>query len=132
LLIYSGCAKNFVKKESDEEILKTRATAYWNHKVRGEFDRSYEFEDPFFRKNVNLNRYIQSIPAGRITWQGAGVERITVYGERADIDIKLAIKIIVSSKKNIEQDVKITDKWVKVDGIWYHVHEKGGGNPGSN
>jgi hypothetical protein len=132
LLIYSGCAKNAVKKESDEEILKTRAEAYWDYKVRREFDRSYEFEDPFFRKNVNKDKYIQSIPSGRMSWQGAGVERITVDGDRAEVDMKVAVMIILTSKKSIEQDVKITDKWVKVDGIWYHVHEKGDAIGGSN
>ncbi len=132
LLMYSGCAENAVKKESDEETLRKRAEAYWAHKVRREFDQSYEYEDPFFRKNVTMVRYIQTIPAGRITWTGAGVERISLNGDKAEIDMKVAVSIVVSSKRNIEQDVRITDKWVKVDGVWYHVYEKGGGKPGSN
>jgi hypothetical protein len=132
LLIYTGCAKNAVKKESDEKILKTRAEAYWDYKVRREFDRSYEFEDPFFRKNVSMKRYIQSIPMGRMTWTNAEVERIAVDGDKADIDMKVAVSIGITSKRSIDQDVKITDKWVKVDGIWYHVYEKGSKTPGSN
>jgi hypothetical protein len=47
-----------------------------------------------------------------------------MQGETAMVDMKIMIKIYVSSSRDIEHDGFVKEKWVKVDGIWYHIPVK--------
>jgi hypothetical protein len=125
LIIFLGCAKkDAIRKISDEEILRERVTAYWNHKVKQEFDKSYEYEDPLYRKKNNMVNYIRSFNTARAGWYGAGIEGLKIEGDSAIVDMKVRVKIIVSPSGSIEQDTPLKEKWVKVAGIWYHVPQK--------
>jgi len=125
LIIFSGCAKKeAIKSVSDEEVLRGRVTAYWNHKVKEEFDRSYEYEDPLYRKKVGLVNYIKSFNTERAGWTNSAVEGLKIENESAIVDMKLRVRIVVKPSKNLEQDVLLKEKWVKVDGIWYHVPQQ--------
>jgi hypothetical protein len=126
LIIFSGCATNVaVKKTADEELLKERVMAYWNYKIKNEFDKSYEYEYPLFRKQVSMINYMKSFgTTGRAEWSGAEIGRIDVQGDNATVDTKIMMKIAVSSSKNFEHEGFIKEKWVKVDEVWYHVPRK--------
>jgi hypothetical protein len=125
LIIFSGCAtKEAVKGVSDEEVLRERIMAYWNYKVNEEFDRSYDYEDPLYRKMVNRVKYIQGIHTSRAKWTGVEIENLKIEGESAIVDMKVKMKIVVTPSKNIEPDALLNEKWVKVSGTWYHVPQK--------
>ncbi|MGD1076280.1 MAG: hypothetical protein ABR903_09450 [Thermodesulfovibrionales bacterium] len=127
LIIFSGCAtKEAIKGVSDEEALRERVMAYWNHKTKEEFDKSYGYEDPLFRKRVSMVQYIKSFNTERAVWTDAATENLKMEGESAIVDMKVKVKIFVTPSKNIEQDVLFKEKWVKVDGMWYHVPQKSG------
>jgi hypothetical protein len=124
LIILSGCAiKNALKGTTDEELLRERVTAYWNHKIKQEFDKSYEYEYPLYRKKINVVNYIKSFDTAKAGWSGAGIERVDMRGENATVDMKIMVKIAVSSSRDLEHDGFVKEKWVKVDGIWYHIPE---------
>lgn len=128
LIIFSGCAtKEAVKNVPDEEVLRERIVAYWNHKVKQEFDKSYEYEDPYFRKKINMVNYIRSFHAGKSGWAGAKIEDLKIEGDSAIVDMKVMLRMHASSSRNVEQDVPIEERWVKADGIWYHVPKKSKG-----
>jgi hypothetical protein len=125
LIIFSGCAtKVAVKRETDEELLRQRVMAYWNYKIEQKFDKSYEYEDPLFRKEVDMVNYIRSFHVGRFAWAGASIEQIHTEGDVATVDMKMTIKVMLSHSKNLESQSFVKEKWVKVDGNWYHIPEK--------
>lgn len=125
LTILSGCVtKEAIKDISDEEALRQRIMAYWNHKVKQEFEKSYEYEDPLFRKKMTIVKYIKGFNTARAGWSGASIEGLKIEGDSAIVDMKVRVKIVASSSGNIEQDVALKEKWVKVDGLWYHVPQK--------
>ena len=128
LIIFSGCAtKEAVKNISEEEVLRERAMTYWGHKVRQEFDKSYAYEDPYFRKRFNMVKYIKSIDTARARWTAADVESLQINGDSAIIDMKVMVHITVApSARDIEQEFSLKETWVKVDGIWYHIPKKSG------
>ncbi len=122
LIIFPGCAtKVAVKSTTNEESLRERVMAYWNYKIKQEFDKSYEYEYPLFRKQVNMINYIRGFHTGKAGWAGARIEEVHVQGDTATVDMKIMIKIFVSSSKNLEHEGFVKEKWVKVDGIWYHI-----------
>ena len=126
LIIFSACVKKeAIKSVTDEEQLRARVVAYWNHKIEQEFDKSYEYEYPLYRKATSMVNYIRVFNIGKASWTRATVDRIDVQGDNATVDMKVGINIMVSSSNKLEPEVFIKEKWVKVDnGIWYHVPSK--------
>ncbi len=129
LIIFSGCATKeaVVRNVNEDEVLRERAMTYWGHKVRQEFDKSYTYEDPYYRKRFNMIKYIKSIDTARAKWTSANVENLQINGDSAIIDMKVKVHITVApSARDIEQEFSLKETWVKVDGIWYHVPKKSG------
>lgn len=128
LIIFAGCAKKVaVNSVADDQILEQRITAYWNHKIKGEFDKSYEYEDPFFRKSMNMVTYIKT--TGRaVKWKQMAIEKTSVDGETAQADLVLTIQAMVPDPKILGTDLRVkeSDRWVKVDGTWYHAEKRRG------
>lgn len=125
LLIFSGCAtKEAVKNLTDEDQLKERVMAYWSYKVNQEFDKSYEYEAPFFRNTTSLVKYIRSFKSGRLEWKGAEVKSLKIDGSSAIIDLKISIRLDLGPSSKIEHEVPLKEKWVRVDGTWYNVPQK--------
>lgn len=128
LIIFSGCVtKEAIKDVSDEEVLRERVMAYWNHKIKQEFDKSYEYEEPFYRKKVNLVKYIKGFRTDLLRWQAAEIREMDVKGDEAIVKLGLKIDVKIPRIKRLESDSLVTEKWVRVEGIWYHVPERATG-----
>jgi hypothetical protein len=129
LVISSGCApKETVKEKTDEEALRERVMAYWDYKIKGEFDKSYEYEDPLFRKKTGLVSYIRSFRPEVVKWKSVRIEKIAKEDDLATINLNVRTKVTLPQIKGVENNSEIKDKWVRVDGIWYHVSEEDGTN----
>jgi hypothetical protein len=125
LLISAGCAtKEALKNASDEEELRTRVVSYWNLKIDGEFNKSYEYEDPFYRKTVSVVNYIKGINAASVKWKHAEIRGIKrEAADVAEVDLSLRMEIMLPEReqaRRIEQSFPVSDTWVRLDGVWYH------------
>jgi hypothetical protein len=122
LIIFQGCVtKEAVKNVPDEVILRERVKTYWEYKINQEFDKSYEFEAPIYRKKVNLVNYIRGFNINLVRWNGAMIDNIKVESDSAMIDMNLRVKVNLPGIKTNEYNSLIKEKWVKVDGMWYHI-----------
>lgn len=126
LIIFSGCATKeaAVRNANEEEVLRERVMAYWNHKVKQEFDKSYEYEDPLFKKKVNPVNYMKGFNIGKAEWFGAKIRGLKIENESAIVDLNIKLRITTGVSGNLEHDTFATEKWVKVDGVWYHIPQK--------
>jgi hypothetical protein len=132
LIILTGCSIKDVKDVreesvlSDEEILRERLMAYYNYRVNQEYDKSYEYEDPLYRKTVKLTQYTQRLAVSKAQWKAANVEELKIEDGKADITLRLRVKVLLLNQvamaaKNIEHDTSVKEAWIKVDGQWYHA-----------
>ena len=129
LIIFSGCSiKDAVKSGSDEEILRDRVMTFWDHMIKGEFDKSYEYELPLFRKKTRMVEYIGSFNTVIVQWHSAKVDRIKVEGTSASVDMTVRTEVRLPKIKSVERDSLLTEKWVKADDVWYHVPSTFGEN----
>ncbi len=124
LIIFTGCSiKEASKNAPDEGDLRERVMTYWDYKVKEEFDKSYEYEDPLYRKTVTRINYIRSFNvATKIRWEGAEIEDMKIKGDTAEVTLRLKIKVAASPKRSVEQGTPLKEKWINVDGLWYHVY----------
>lgn len=128
VLSLAGCApKETLKNRSDEDVLRERVMAYWNFRIKGEYDKSYYYEDPFFRKKVGLVDYIQHTGKA-IKTKSVKIENVKIVGDNAEVELMTTIRVNVPDKELSRALLPrtLTDRWVSADGIWYHVEPKKG------
>jgi hypothetical protein len=126
LIIFAGCSiKETVKKEPDEALLKSRVVKYCELRIRGDFVKSYEYEDPISKRRFELNDYIKRMTGGISKWVAADIENIQLSDDMATVNLKILVKgglnRLMLGQKAFEHDTAIKQKWVKYEGSWYHV-----------
>lgn len=127
LIIFSGCATKEGVRKAEEDTLKERVMEYWRHKINGEFDKCYEYEEPFYRKTVNLVKYIKGFRTDVIKWKTADVREMEIRGDEAVVKLNVDMNVKVPGIRRIDRTSLVTEKWVRVEGIWYHVPERAAG-----
>lgn len=127
MIIFSGCSiKDTVKSgsESNKGGLRERVAAYWDHKIKEEFDKSYYFEYPYYRQKVTMVNYIKTFNTSVLKWLAATPDEIKQEDDTAEVKVNLKVRVRPPFMKKYEYDTSVQEKWVKADGIWYHVPPK--------
>ncbi len=107
----------------DADALRQRADAYWQAMRDGEFDKTYDYLDPFFKASTPLERY--SATMGKIKYAEAKVGEIRIEGPVARVTTNIRASIpefkmpttgeVVSRP---EREVAVENTWLWVDGEW--------------
>jgi hypothetical protein len=126
LIILTGCAKrNSIKTESQEDVLRKRITEFWNHRVNLELDKCYYYEYPLLRKKISLVQYIKSFNIDVVKWKKYSIKSIRIFDkENAEVKLDLVVSVKMPSIARFDDATSVTEKWVTVDGIWYHVAKR--------
>ncbi len=129
LIILSGCAKKEVLKTvPDEEILRDRIVRYWDHKIKDELDKSYEYESPL--NKMTLTSYIKKYSNPAIDYKSYELMSIDrLDDDIADVQLKIVPVVKVPGARALEHTTIITERWVKVEDIWYHTSQKVSNKP---
>lgn len=133
LIISSGCAtKDAVKKVSDEEALRERVVAYWGFRIKEEYDKSYIFESPLYRKEINLVNYIKRSGNPMVSYKNFEVAKIDRKDEDlAKVRIKVRGEYRVPGAKPFVHDMFVNEQWVRLEGQWYHTFKQVMPHPGN-
>lgn len=135
LTILSGCVtKEGVNNYSGagEEVLRNRAMAYWNHRINDELDKSYDYEDPFYRKKIGMVNYIKNFSNNAAKWKAANIIDMNMTGDTASLNVNMKVSLNAHLIRGGEIDTVIADNWVKMEGVWYHVIQANAVNRGKN
>jgi hypothetical protein len=122
LIIFSGCSiKEATKNGPDGGELRERVAAYWQLKVEEDFMKSYEYEAPYYRKQTNMMNYLKGINTSVVKYLTAAPADVKIDGDSARVNVQLRVRVKPPQMKSDEYTTQLTEKWVKVDGVWYHV-----------
>ncbi len=123
LIIFSGCAtKDAVRNLSDEDALRERVNVYWSYKIKEEYDKTYLLEAPLYKKMISPVAYIRRMnPA--VAYKAFDILDMTINKDMGSAEVKVGLKVQlkVPSVKPFVHDMVLTEKWVRIDGEWYHV-----------
>jgi hypothetical protein len=129
LIIFAGCAtKDAVNRggvHDNEEALKGRVMAYWDHRMKGDYDMSYEFEDPLLRKSLTRSQYIKRFAAEFVPVKKVRISSVKMADGRAEIVLVLTYLLRApGAKEQALADVERLERWAAVDSEWFHVNER--------
>ena len=92
---------------------------YWTLRFDGKNDKTYIMEAPKFREQATIEKYMLYVKRTK----NNVLKRIVINGSGRDdndlfyVDCKLHLK----TKSGDEIVNSIRDKWIKVEGKWYHA-----------
>jgi len=109
--------------KSDEEVLREKIEQYWQLRITKNFAESYKYEYPVFKKKVDINTYVSSRSNPFAVYKEATIKEIKlIKPDLAEVDMVFKVELrFPPARKPIEVKIKRKEKWVKVDGKWYHV-----------
>lgn len=123
LIIFFGCAtKDAVRNLSDEDILRERVMAYWSNRVNRAFDKAFEYEyNPEYKTK---ERYVGAYSNPTIGVKSFSADSIVINKEDDSASVALTIVSIFKAPgvKAFEPPMTITERWVRVKELWYHIH----------
>lgn len=107
----------FVTEDKPESELKSRIKEYWSNFLERKWDKNYLMESPSNRKKFNSKAYSIYFNGG---WPSDKVEIININPISENnywVTVKISMNHLVTGEK---KRVGKTEKWIKVNGIWYH------------
>jgi len=122
LIIFSGCSiKEATKNGPDGGELRERVATYWQLKVHEDFMKSYEYEAPYYREKTTMINYLRGINTDVVKYLAATPGDMKLDGDSARVDVKVRVRVKPPQMRSEEYSTLLTEKWVKVDDVWYHV-----------
>ncbi len=122
LIISFGCSiKEASKNRPDGGDLRERVAMYWQLKVNEDFTKSYDYEVPYYRKQISVTKYLRGMNTEVVKYISATTGDIKLDTDSAVVDVKLRVRVKPPQMKSEEYDSVIKEKWVKSEGMWYHV-----------
>jgi hypothetical protein len=124
--------QNVYAPKLDLKQLKSRAAKYWDTRVKGDWKKSYEYMDPYYRKNVTLDTYVQT--QGKVKYYDFSLKAEPVLsGVRATVGVAYDSEVpkFILQGKTVEvprKETSTNQSWVWIDGEWYVVFEDLMGN----
>lgn len=110
--------------EADRERLLSRATEYWQARVRHDAPTAYQYEHPVRRKQIQERVYLAAMKPN-IDILEFSIPDFELDPEAHDVSIAVQLRYEYTfpqpGVKPILVPTQVIDYWEKDQGIWYHV-----------
>jgi hypothetical protein len=114
--------KTQVIKEDEEATLKRRVQEYWTSRVKGEWDKCYQYESPDNKEKIDIQQYTIRNKRSVVKWEGFDILEIWTSGGEGFVKLNKKYRYLIPkiSEKGIFERVE-DEKWLKKDGHWYRI-----------
>jgi uncharacterized protein YchJ len=107
--------------EEEKTKFRNRVNEYWQYRIKGDIERAYQCEVPAFREKVSILQYANRFKL--VKYLDAEVWEIEFKGTEASSKSKVTYVIFLRAIKDKQLSKLEEEKWMKVEGTWYHVPE---------
>jgi len=130
LALLGGCASTGgysaeePSTEAHKQRLAERVLAYWKHMEKQEWEKVYDYYDPFMRAQVTRVDYARS-RAKEIHYYDPKVGEIKIRGRIADVKVPVDVEIkdLVVAPGRVQSGPRtprqLEVRWLWIDGDWY-------------
>jgi hypothetical protein len=102
------------------QVLRQRAAEYWAARVARDGQTQWELLEPRGRGRTTPEQFAG--PGG--TYLAYQVEDATVKGYFATVKVRVLVQLVLPSGGAPRmKSAVIDDRWVRVDGVWYHTFD---------
>src|SRR5262249_7243072 len=115
---------------ADTDRLRERAAGFWAARVAGDSKAQFEFLEPRGQARITAAEYAGSGPVKYLAYQ---VEDASVQGYFADVKVRLLVQTFLPTARPRDLEPYgsvVTDRWVRIGGIWYRSFEQQQGSDG--
>ncbi len=121
LCIQTQCSSRNQMIKEEEGVLKRRVEEYWSYKIRGEWDKCFQYETPDYREKVGLVRYINQSSRSIVNWEEFEILEIWASGDEGNVKLNAKYRYLIQRTKKAVFERVAEEKWVKKEGHWYRV-----------
>lgn len=112
-------------RQSQREVLISRAEARWDGLIGGDYARAYSYSSPDYRSVVSLQQYQRKF--GRIVnWRLARAKDVSYDSPTvASVSVEVTYQVGGSkvSGETVENVKLMTEKWLYKDGGWWYTDQ---------
>ena len=107
--------------------LQTRVEEYWQARIQGDAQRTFEYERPDQRKRLGDNIHRARFSSGLAVRTAAIADpdslQLVADAQEARVPVRIEYQYMfpVPGVKPMLVPTTIQDRWVKQDGVWYHT-----------
>jgi len=99
--------------------LKSVFERYWAARLQGDSDTAFEMEAPYFQEMIPKGLYKNYVKNARNN-EWLGMELVNLIQDPAYF-VELSMRLTYKGRKMRPGTVFMKDRWVEVEGQWYHV-----------
>lgn len=95
--------------------LEERTQAYWEARVKGKVEQTFKFEKP---GSIEQIAYVKKLSTSPVTLTGSTIRSIKEKGDEAEVELQVQY-LLPGLSRSVSSSM--LDKWVKIEGQWYHL-----------
>ena len=123
-ILVAGCAGSGGTQRS--ETLEQRAQARWDLVTAGRYMDAYAYLTPGYRATKTVEAYIGEMSVRPVRWHSAAYQDHTCETEDActvRVKVKFSMVVPVRGVGSVGGDQFVSERWIRLDGAWYHLPE---------
>jgi hypothetical protein len=111
--------------EEKDVMLRRSVADYWDSMIKGDVQRAYQLQDPFFRARVSFDAY--AAQRGPFVYHSHVTRNVTIDGNVAHVqsttNFEIPRLLVLGREQSVPpRDFEIDDTWLYVDGHWYREY----------
>lgn len=129
--IETGTRPAGLTAEEKAARLKARAQAFWNLRVKDDFEATYDYFDPAYRNLTPRDAFAKF--QGNLRYHKAQVENVEIRGNIAYVKVRMNFEVLPTEVLGQKfsrppRDAEVSNEWLWVYDNWYMVHQTALGN----
>jgi hypothetical protein len=111
--------KKQIIKEDEEAVLRRRAQEYLTSRVKGEWEKCYQYESPDYKEKLSIVAYVNQNARFPMKWEGYDILELWTSGNEGYVKINIKYRYIIPQTKKAAFERIAEEKWIKEDNQWY-------------
>lgn len=117
--------KKEIIKEDEDAVLRTRVQEYWSYRVKGEWERCYQYESPEYREEIKIYAYVVQNARFPMKWEGYEITDLWTYDGEGHVKLTVKYQYLLPRIQGRGIFGRTTaERWEKKDGQWYRISEE--------
>lgn len=124
LTLVAGCANSPGKPAAPPQTPEARAQSRWDALIGKDFVKAFEYLSPGARSELSPEAYASQMAVRPVRWKQAIVAGAECESEDActvTVNIKFDVPSNQPSVGNMGTTAPVQERWIRLEGVWYHV-----------